>query len=83
MNIAAKLLDSGYIKPAQYAAFKTDLLMEFRDDWKRNMAFASRGYNSWEYGSSEEDDKEDEEQYHRIDNEKISNKINILFDRIT
>jgi uncharacterized protein YbaP (TraB family) len=75
LNIASKLLDSGYIKPAQYAAFKTDLLMEFRDDWKRNMASDSRAYNSWEYGSSEEEDKEDEEQYHRFDNEKTSNKL--------
>jgi uncharacterized protein YbaP (TraB family) len=57
IELAAKMLDSQYLKKESYLQYKNSLLMEFRDEWKREMASNTTGrdnsYSSgWDWGGS-------------------------------
>lgn len=55
INLAASMLDSQLLKKESYLQYKNSLLMEFRDEWKREMASntnsSSNDYSTeWEWG---------------------------------
>ncbi|MBU6325703.1 MAG: hypothetical protein KJS92_09465, partial [Bacteroidetes bacterium] len=56
LRISAEALDSGYLKPADYAAYKKTLLMELRDGWKRlKSEETSSNQSRWEYREEKKD----------------------------
>ncbi len=56
LRISAEALDSGYLKPTDYAAFKKMLLMELRDGWKRlKSEETSSDRYRWEYREEKKD----------------------------
>ncbi|MEN9511654.1 MAG: hypothetical protein RLZZ370_1473 [Bacteroidota bacterium] len=56
LHISAEALDSGFLKPADYAAFKKTLLMELRDGWKRlKSEETSNNDYRWEYREEKKD----------------------------
>lgn len=68
LQLAAKMLDSGVMKPEDYLGYKSTLTMEFRDNWKRNMAFATTKSDGWDFGGwnmQQADQPDNEEGYGR------------------
>ncbi|MBL7812511.1 MAG: TraB/GumN family protein [Bacteroidetes bacterium] len=77
LTLAAALLDSGWLNIAACEPYKNGLVMEFRDQWKREKASQTRTKKSWEWGGeTDPDEKDNEEKYGTNTYEKTSDKLN-------